>query len=89
MVPASAAVAPRSLHVLKVHSQQEVEVSAGCDFVLLQKYQNIPGCPSNAFAGPNSAFYYNNCPNAYAFPDNDGTYASHDENFYLLTIAYF
>jgi len=30
------------------------------------------GCPNNAFAGPNSPFYFNNCQNAYAFPDNDG-----------------
>ncbi|KAG1747385.1 Osmotin thaumatin-like protein [Suillus lakei] len=30
------------------------------------------GCVNNAGPGPNSAFYYNTCPNAYAFPDNDG-----------------
>ncbi|EGO04076.1 hypothetical protein SERLA73DRAFT_175820, partial [Serpula lacrymans var. lacrymans S7.3] len=30
------------------------------------------GCVSNAGPGPNSAFYYTTCPNAYAFPDNDG-----------------
>lgn len=30
------------------------------------------GCVSNAGPGPNSPFYYNNCQNAYAFPDNDG-----------------
>ncbi|GJJ14322.1 hypothetical protein Clacol_008586 [Clathrus columnatus] len=30
------------------------------------------GCPNNAFAGPHSNFFYGNCPNAYAFPDNDG-----------------
>jgi len=30
------------------------------------------GCVNNAGPGPNSPFYYNTCPNAYAFPDNDG-----------------
>ncbi|KAF8523679.1 Osmotin thaumatin-like protein [Hysterangium stoloniferum] len=30
------------------------------------------GCPNNGFAGPHSSFYFNNCPNAYAFPFNDG-----------------
>ncbi|KAF7296512.1 hypothetical protein HMN09_01058000 [Mycena chlorophos] len=30
------------------------------------------GCESNAGPGPNSPYYYDNCPNAYAFPDNDG-----------------
>ncbi|KAF7296531.1 hypothetical protein HMN09_01060000 [Mycena chlorophos] len=30
------------------------------------------GCVNNAGPGPNSPYYYNNCPNAYAFPDNDG-----------------
>jgi hypothetical protein len=30
------------------------------------------GCVDNAGPGPNSPFYYNTCPNAYAFPDNDG-----------------
>ncbi|KAF8584067.1 Osmotin, thaumatin-like protein [Ramaria rubella] len=30
------------------------------------------GCPNNAFAGPHSNFFFDNCPNAYAFPDNDG-----------------
>ena len=27
---------------------------------------------NNAGPGPNSAFYYDTCYNAYAFPDNDG-----------------
>jgi hypothetical protein len=31
------------------------------------------GCTQNAGPGPHSSFFYNNCPNAYAFPDNDGT----------------
>ncbi|EIW77976.1 Osmotin thaumatin-like protein [Coniophora puteana RWD-64-598 SS2] len=30
------------------------------------------GCVNNAGPGPHSPFYYNTCPNAYAFPDNDG-----------------
>ncbi|EIW80398.1 Osmotin thaumatin-like protein [Coniophora puteana RWD-64-598 SS2] len=30
------------------------------------------GCTDNAGPGPNSPFYYDTCPNAYAFPDNDG-----------------
>ncbi|KIJ43901.1 hypothetical protein M422DRAFT_60285 [Sphaerobolus stellatus SS14] len=30
------------------------------------------GCPQNAFAGPHSSFFFTNCPNAYAFPTNDG-----------------
>ncbi|KAF7332817.1 hypothetical protein MSAN_02433200 [Mycena sanguinolenta] len=30
------------------------------------------GCVNNAGPGPNSPWYYDNCPNAYAFPDNDG-----------------
>ncbi|KAF8839657.1 Osmotin, thaumatin-like protein [Paxillus ammoniavirescens] len=30
------------------------------------------GCVNNAGPGPNSPFYYDTCPNAYAFPDNDG-----------------
>nr|GAT55210.1 predicted protein [Mycena chlorophos] len=30
------------------------------------------GCVNNAGPGPHSPFYYNHCPNAYAFPDNDG-----------------
>jgi len=30
------------------------------------------GCVNNAGPGPNSPFFYNNCPNAYAFPCNDG-----------------
>jgi len=34
---------------------------------------NNPGCVKNAGLGPNSPFYYNTCPNAYAFPDNDGS----------------
>ncbi|KAJ8596166.1 Osmotin, thaumatin-like protein [Rhizopogon salebrosus TDB-379] len=31
------------------------------------------GCVNNEGPGPNSAFYYDTCPNAYAFPDNDGS----------------
>ncbi|KAF7296510.1 hypothetical protein HMN09_01057800 [Mycena chlorophos] len=31
------------------------------------------GCVDNAGPGPNSPYYYDNCPNAYAFPDNDGS----------------
>ncbi|EIW81710.1 hypothetical protein CONPUDRAFT_152629 [Coniophora puteana RWD-64-598 SS2] len=34
---------------------------------------NNPGCVKNAGPGPNSPFDYNTCPNAYAFPDNDGS----------------
>jgi len=30
------------------------------------------GCIDNAGTGPNTGFYDNKCPNAYAFPDNDG-----------------
>ncbi|KAE9390917.1 Osmotin, thaumatin-like protein [Gymnopus androsaceus JB14] len=30
------------------------------------------GCIDNAGPGPHSKFYYTTCPNAYAFPDNDG-----------------
>jgi len=30
------------------------------------------GCVNNAGPGPYSEFYYTTCPNAYAFPDNDG-----------------
>ncbi|KAG1766703.1 Osmotin thaumatin-like protein [Suillus occidentalis] len=30
------------------------------------------GCVNDAGPGPNSAFYYDTCYNAYAFPDNDG-----------------
>ncbi|KAE9405074.1 Osmotin, thaumatin-like protein [Gymnopus androsaceus JB14] len=30
------------------------------------------GCVDNAGPGPQSPFYYTTCPNAYAFPDNDG-----------------
>lgn len=71
MVHASAAVAPQRLHAQEVLFQPEVEVS---EIMLLFQIAKIvlAGCPNNAFAGPNSAFYYNNCPNAYAFPDNDG-----------------
>ncbi|KAG1717533.1 Osmotin thaumatin-like protein [Suillus paluster] len=31
------------------------------------------GCVNNEGPGPNSKFYYDTCPNAYAFPDNDGS----------------
>ncbi|KAG1885016.1 Osmotin thaumatin-like protein [Suillus subluteus] len=31
------------------------------------------GCTNNEGPGPNSAFYYDTCYNAYAFPDNDGS----------------
>ncbi|KAG1718742.1 Osmotin thaumatin-like protein [Suillus paluster] len=31
------------------------------------------GCTDNEGPGPNSAFYYDTCLNAYAFPDNDGS----------------
>ncbi|KAG2143043.1 Osmotin thaumatin-like protein [Suillus clintonianus] len=31
------------------------------------------GCVNNEGPGPNSPFYYDTCPNAYAFPDNDGS----------------
>ncbi|GJJ14323.1 hypothetical protein Clacol_008587 [Clathrus columnatus] len=45
------------------------------------------GCPNNAFAGPHSAFFYNNCPNAYAFPDNDGANGGKPANHVDTTCA--
>lgn len=45
------------------------------------------GCVDNAGPGPNSPFYYTTCPNAYAFPDNDGQYphSLYGNNSQLLT----
>ncbi|KIJ25176.1 hypothetical protein M422DRAFT_56105 [Sphaerobolus stellatus SS14] len=43
------------------------------------------GCPQNQFAGPHSPFFYNNCPNAYAFPDNDGANGGKPANFVVAT----
>ncbi|KAF7296541.1 hypothetical protein HMN09_01061100 [Mycena chlorophos] len=39
------------------------------------------GCVNNAGPGPRSPYYYNNCPNAYAFPDNDGANGYTPANF--------
>lgn len=71
MVPAIAAVAPQWLRALRALFPREAEVNQTYTFVS-NNSPIIPGCPNNAFAGPNSPFYYNNCPNAYAFPTNDG-----------------
>ncbi|KIJ45428.1 hypothetical protein M422DRAFT_67199 [Sphaerobolus stellatus SS14] len=45
------------------------------------------GCPQNGFAGPHSNFFYNNCPNAYAFPFNDGANGGTPANFVDTTCA--
>jgi hypothetical protein len=39
------------------------------------------GCVNNAGPGPHTPFFDAGCPNAYAFPDNDGT--SHSSGDYL------
>lgn len=43
------------------------------------------GCPGNKFAGPHSDFFFNNCPNAYAFPDNDGSNGGKPANNIVTT----
>jgi len=45
------------------------------------------GCPNNAFAGPHSNFFFDNCPNAYAFPTNDGASGGTPANNVITTCA--
>ena len=41
--------------------------------------------PQNKFAGPHSPFFYGQCPNAYAFPNNDGAEGAQPANHVVTT----